>query len=319
MKNILLEIKNLSVSFFTDYGEIKAVRNLNLTIKKGETVGIVGESGCGKTITALSILNLVPAPGKILQGEIKFENKNILSLNNEKLREIRGKKISIIFQDPMASLNPVLKIGEQLSEVFVFHTELKKDKIKEKVLKLLKNVKIPNPEIVYNSYPHQLSGGMQQRVMIAMALALNPKILIADEPTTSLDVTIESEILKLLYSLKKKYNLSILFITHNMALLSQIADRIYVMYAGEIVEEAKKEELFKKPLHPYTKALLEAIPGYKNNYKKLNYIPGEIPNNINILPGCTFYPRCKFRKKICYEKDIEIFEKSKNHFVRCVL
>ncbi len=315
----LLEIKNLNVSFFTDYGEVKAVRDVTIEIKPSEVIGLVGESGCGKSVTALSILNLIPSPGKIISGEIVFKNQNLLELSPKTIREIRGKEISMVFQEPMTSLNPVFKIGDQIAEVFKFHTEKSENEIKEEVIKLLESVKIPDAENIYNYYPHQLSGGMQQRVMIAMAIALKPLLLIADEPTTALDVTVEAQILKLLMELKSQYGLSILFITHDLAVISEIADRIYVMYAGEIMEFAPKKELFENPYHPYTKALFEAIPGYKGNYKKLQHIPGNIPDNINLPSGCAFHPRCKFVKEECKKKKIQLKEKSKNHFSRCIL
>jgi len=317
--NNLLEIKNLYVSFFTDYGEVKAVRDIDIEIKPSEVVGLVGESGCGKSVTALSILNLVPLPGKIISGEIIFKHKNLLELSDEKIREIRGREISMIFQEPMSSLNPVFKIGDQIAEVFRFHTLMDENEIKKEVINLLDSVKIPDAKNIYNYYPHQLSGGMQQRVMIAMAIALKPLLLIADEPTTALDVTVEAQILNLLMELKNLHNLSILFITHDLAVISEIADRIYVMYAGEIMEFASKKELFENPQHPYTKALFEAIPGYRGNYKKLHSIPGSIPDNINLPEGCVFHPRCKFAKKECKTGKIKLKKKGKSHFSRCIL
>ncbi len=315
----LLKIENLNISFFTDDEELKAVRNLSLKINPSEVVGLVGESGSGKSVTALSIMRLVPEPGKIVSGVIIFKDKNIMEINNENIYKIRGKDIGMIFQDPMSSLNPVFKIGEQIAEVFRFHTDKSEDEIKSDVYKLLDAVKIPDAKNIYDYYPHQLSGGMQQRVMIAMAIALKPSLLIADEPTTSLDVTVEAQILDLLMDLKKEYGLSILFITHNLAVLSEIADKIYVMYAGEIVEYAGKNELFKNPIHPYTKALFEAIPGYKGNYKDLKAIPGNLPEGKKLPSGCVFHPRCKYAKTRCKQGEIPIKYKSKNHFYKCVL
>ncbi len=320
MNNNLLQINNLNVSFFTDFGEVKAVRDVSLNMNKSEVIGLVGESGCGKTMTSLSILNLIPKPGKILeQSEILFNDQNLVPLNNHEMQKIRGSKISMIFQEPMTSLNPVLKIGHQIEEMFLYHTSLPRNEIKSRSIELLNKVHIKNPEDVYHYYPHQLSGGMRQRVMIVMAIALQQHLLIADEPTTALDVTVQAQILKLLLDLQREHNLSILFITHDLAVISEIAHRIYIMYAGEIVESGTRDDLFDNPLHPYTQALFEAIPGYKNNFTELKAIPGTLPDASLIPQGCIFQPRCKYAKKECIEHKIELKEKTKNHFSRCIL
>ena len=269
-------------------------------------------------MTALSILKLIPEPGEIKSGALMFRGENIVPLDESEMLKIRGEQISMIFQEPMTSLNPVFKIGDQIGEMFLYHTDLNKNKIKEKVIELLYNVQIPRPEEVYNYYPHQLSGGMRQRVMIAIAIALNPSLIIADEPTTALDVTVQAEILKLLKNLKDKYNVSILFITHDFGVVSEIADRIYVMYAGEIIETASRNEIFNNPLHPYTKALFEAIPGYKGNFDELKSISGNVPELSNIPDRCMFYDRCRVKSGNCLNKII-LEEKNKNHFSRCVL
>ncbi len=318
MSSILLDIKNLNISFFTDNGEFRVVRDVSISIKESEVVGIIGESGCGKTMTALSILKLIPEPGEIKSGALMFRGENIVPLDESEMLKIRGEQISMIFQEPMTSLNPVFKIGDQIGEMFLYHTDLNKNKIKEKVIELLYNVQIPRPEEVYNYYPHQLSGGMRQRVMIAIAIALNPSLIIADEPTTALDVTVQAEILKLLKNLKDKYNVSILFITHDFGVVSEIADRIYVMYAGEIIETASRNEIFNNPLHPYTKALFEAIPGYKGNFDELKSISGNVPELSNIPDRCMFYDRCRVKSGKCLNKII-LEEKKKHHLSRCVL
>ena len=269
-------------------------------------------------MTALSILKLIPHPGKIIKGNILFHNNDLVNLSEKEMLSIRGRKISMIFQEPMTSLNPVFTIGYQIEEMFLYHTNLSKNEMQGKVIELLEKVKIKNPEKVYTFYPHQLSGGMRQRVMIAMAIALHPDLIIADEPTTALDVTVQAEILKLLINLKDEFNISILFITHDFGVISEIADRVYVMYAGEIVESGVKKDIFNNPLHPYTKALFEAIPGYKGNFETLKSIEGTVPDLYTIPEKCIFYDRCEKKKEECL-KVIPLIEKEKNHFVRCIL
>lgn len=319
--NVLLKIKNLNINFYTQYGIVRAVQNLNLEIHKGETLGIVGESGCGKTITALSIMRLIPVPpGKIVSGEIYFENKDLLKLTKKEMRDIRGEKISMIFQEPMTSLNPVFKIGKQVEEVIITHHKINKEEAKSRAIDLLNTVKISSPEKRYHDYPHQLSGGMRQRVMIAIALASpTPGLMIADEPTTALDVTIQSQILDLLKELQKQIHMSLLLITHDMGVIAEMANRVAVMYAGRKIEEGTIYEIFENPLHPYTVGLLNSIPSNKKyrNSKFLESIPGNVPNLLEIGIGCPFENRCKYAKDICKNifPEEDIFES--NHRVCC--
>ncbi len=314
----ILEIENLRVSFFTDYGEVKAVRGVSLYLNKGEVVGIVGESGCGKSVTALSILRLISFPGRILEGKIKFHNRNLLEISEREINKIRGAKISMIFQEPLTALNPVFKIKEQMGEVFKTHTKLGEDEIYKRSKELLTMVNIPEPDVVLDSYPHQLSGGMRQRVMIAMAIALNPEIIIADEPTTALDVTVQAYIIDILKNLQKQKNISLLFITHDFGLVEEIADRIYVMYAGEIIESGTKKDIFNNPMHPYTQGLFRSIPGFKKRYKKLIPIPGNVPDGITIPSGCPFHPRCEKVMEIC-KKQLPPVKKVNTHLIKCHL
>lgn len=319
-ENALLQIENLNVSFFTDYGEVKAVRDVSLSIFPSEVVGLVGESGCGKSVTSLSILNLVPKPGRIApSSRIFFKDLDLVPLDERALENVRGSKISMIFQEPMTSLNPVFRVGDQIDEVFQYHTDLSRCEIRERTLELLNQVKIADPSSVYHSYPHELSGGMRQRVMIVMAIALNQELIIADEPTTALDVTVQAQILKLLLEIQKKRSNSILFITHDLGVVSEIADRICIMYAGEIVETGSRDEIFSRPHHPYTRALFEAVPGYRNNFDELKPIPGALPDNIDLPQGCLFYPRCPCARAGCLSSRILLSEKTAGHFSRCIL
>ncbi len=313
----LLEIKNLSVEYYRRKKIIPAVRSVSLGIDKNETLGIVGESGCGKSSLALAILRLIqPNEGKISQGEILFRLQiadyklpivdngwvDILKLPDEELRKIRGGKISIIFQDPFTSLNPVIRIGEQVGETIKIHqlqVTGERLPVKNKVLELLRQVKIAEPERVFDSYPHQLSGGMLQRVMIALAISANPKVLIADEPTTALDVTTQRQILELLKTLKKELNTSIILITHNFGIISEYADRVAVMYAGKIIEEGKVKEIFTSPLHPYTQALIRSLPRSGEKPSRLSAIPGQVPDMLSLPSGCKFNPRCEKKMDIC--------------------
>lgn len=256
----LLEVKNLSTYFFTKYGVRKAVDDISFSVEKGETFGLIGESGSGKTVTALSILNLVDEPGRIVSGDIIFDGKSILSLDREGMRNLRGREISIVFQEPLTALNPVLTIGEQITEQILAHAEVRKDEAKKKALSLLREVHLPDPDRIFCDYPHRLSGGMRQRAMIAMALSLAPKLLIADEPTTALDVTIQAEILDLFREIKEKHNMAILFITHDFGIIAQLADRVAVMQKGRVVEEAPVDDIFYSPKADYTKELLAAVP-----------------------------------------------------------
>jgi peptide/nickel transport system ATP-binding protein/oligopeptide transport system ATP-binding protein len=314
----LLRIENLKTYFFTYEGTIKSVDGVNLKIKKGETLGLVGESGCGKSVTALSIMRLIPSPpGKIVDGKIIFEGKNLLDLEEKEMRNIRGKKISMIFQEPMTSLDPMFTIGDEIIEVLKLHQGLKKDEARKKAIESLRIVGIPDPEKRINEYPHQLSGGMRQRAMIAMALSCNPALLIADEPTTALDVTIQAQILRLIEELKNKFETSVLIITHDLGVIAETCDNVAVMYAGHIVEQTDVKTLFRNPLHPYTIGLIKSIPRLDVDTKKLDIIKGLVPTLLDMPPGCPFHPRCKYCKEICKKELPSLKEDEKNHLIRC--
>jgi len=378
----IVRLKDIVVRFYTYEGVVKALEKVNLFVKKGETLGLVGETGCGKTMTGLSIFNLIPSPGRIEGGEVLFRTKegkikNILSLDEEELQRIRGAEISMIFQEPSASLNPVYTIGDQVSEVFLIHRReallenvikkidedlreargnslrrfiLRSEKsiyerimrnensslirilnkiplirryrkrleaeAKKQAVNLLRDLGIPDPERVADMYPHELSGGMQQRAVIAMALACNPILLVADEPTTSLDVTIQARILELIKELKRRFDTTVLFITHDLGVIAEMCDRVAVMYAGNVVEIANVKEIFKNPMHPYTKALMESIPQPGKEYKTIR---GTVPNLITPPPGCRFHPRCLRAMEICTEKRPSLIEIGKDHLVACHL
>lgn len=300
---MLLEIKDLEVFFKSSQGIVKAVNKANINTRDGKTTAIVGESGSGKSVTSLAIMGLLDKSSiEKISGEINFEGKNLLKSTPEELRRIRGNEISMIFQEPMTSLNPALKVGYQMSEVFRTHFKMDKKTAKEKSIEMIKKVEIPRPEEVYNSYPHELSGGMRQRIMIAMALSSSPKLLIADEPTTALDVTIQKEVLELMKKLKEDMNTSIIFISHDLGVVSDIADYVNVMYAGKLVERAKAEDIFKRPLHPYTRGLIKAIPSVHKKKDELYTIRGSVPNPIGLPERCNFCDRCDEKMKICEEK-----------------
>jgi oligopeptide/dipeptide ABC transporter ATP-binding protein len=320
----VLEIRDLKTYFFTYEGVAKAVDGVTYQLAKGEPLGLVGESGCGKSVTALSILRLIPIPpGKIVGGEILFKGKNLIDLSEEEMRKIRGNRISMIFQEPMTSLNPVFTIGNQIQETIKLHQGLSKRESLEKAIEMLRLVNIPSPERCVNQYPHELSGGMRQRAMIAMSLACNPEILIADEPTTALDVTIQAQILDLLNKLKEELGMAIILITHNLGVIAETVNRVLVMYAGKIVEEAKTKTLFENPQHPYTRGLLKSIPrlGDKVRHGKvrLSEIPGVVPSLYEIPSGCKFSTRCPSVMDICKEKEPELKEIEKGHFSACWL
>lgn len=317
----LLEIKNLRTYFYTEDGVVPAVDDVSFHVKSGETLGIVGESGCGKSVTSISILRLVPnPPGKIMEGsEIIFNGRNILEIPENDMRKVRGNEISMIFQEPMTSLNPVFKIGKQIEEVMFLHEKMSKASAREKAVEMLKLVGIPRPEKVVDEFPHVLSGGMRQRAMIAMALACNPKLLIADEPTTALDVTVQAQILELMKELKEKMNSSVILITHNLGVVAETCDRIIVMYAGKIVEEGDANSIFEKPLHPYTQGLLASIPSLDRKQEKLDSIPGVVPNPLNMPKGCRFSPRCSKAMKICKEKSPSTVVLGEERRVSCFL
>lgn len=323
VSNLVLEVRGLQTFFYTSEGEVRAVDRLDFYLSSGETLGIVGESGCGKSVTALSILRLIPKPpGKILDGEIIFKKQNLLALPMDKMRKIRGRDISMIFQEPMTSLNPVFMIGRQIAEVFHLHEGLNWRDALEKTTEMLRLVGIPSPEKRVRDYPHQLSGGMRQRVMIAMALSCNPDILIADEPTTALDVTIQAQVLRLISDLQRKLGMAVILITHNLGIVAQTAKRVIVMYMGKILEEADVQNLFKEPLHPYTQGLLKSLPNfYKDSVKKdrLEEIQGVVGNPLNLPLGCHFWPRCRFTKDICRREEPRLAEARPGHRVRCWL
>ena len=318
--NRLIEIKNLRTYFYTDDGIAAAVDGVSYTILKGKTLGLVGESGCGKSVTALSIMRLIQTPpGKIESGEILFEGKNLLKLSESEMRKIRGNSISMIFQEPMTSLNPVFTCGNQVMEVLMLHQNLNKNQARQKTIELFKTVRIPLAEQRVDEYPHQLSGGMKQRVMIAMALACNPKLLIADEPSTALDVTIQAQILDLLRDLQSNFNMSILLITHDLGVIAEMADHVAVMYAGKIREYAEVKELFKNPKDPYTQGLFDSLPKLGVKQKKLKVIPGTVPNPTEFPSGCKFHPRCTHVMDICRRIEPELVEVAPNHICSCHL
>jgi peptide/nickel transport system ATP-binding protein len=314
----ILEIHDLKTQFTTRKGIVRAVDGVDLTLQKGETLGVVGESGCGKSVMALSILGLVPKPqGRIAGGSIIFGGKNLVNLSSREIRKIRGNDISMIFQEPMTSLNPVFKVGFQIEEVLRLHRRLKGRKVKEMAIEMLRLVGIPEPETRINDYPHQLSGGMRQRIMIAMALSCRPQIMIADEPTTALDVTIQAQILDLMQQLKKEIGMSIILITHNLGVIAETAHRVAVMYAGKVVELATVEELFEYPLNPYTIGLFESLPAADPNRPTLRSIPGVVPNLAQLPPGCAFQGRCSQNMEICRLKPPPWKEIRPKHWIRC--
>lgn len=319
MNETILSVDRLVTAFKTSDGLIPAVRGTSFSVKKGETLCIVGESGCGKSITALSIMGLLPSNGKVAEGAITFENKNLLSLKPEELRKIRGNDISIIFQEPMTALNPVFTVGFQIREPLMIHKKLSKRAAHKKGVELLKHVGIPSPEARMNQYPHELSGGMRQRVMIAIALACGPKLLVADEPTTALDVTIQAQIIDLLNDLKRDSEMSLIMITHDMGVVAEIADRVIVMYAGEIIENGTVEEIFNEPQHPYTRGLLSSVPNVDDPEFNLNPIPGSLPLLSERITGCRFHPRCVHAMDKCRLHSPEEFSVSSTHQARCWL
>ena len=303
MNKKLLEVKNLRTYFYSDRGIVKAVDDVSFHVNEGETLGIVGESGCGKSITCMSLVRLVETPpGKYEGGEIIFNGEDMLKVSDARIRQIRGNDISFIFQEPMTSLNPIFKIGRQISEALILHRGLSKDEAHKESVRMLEIVKIPNPERVANDYPFALSGGMRQRAMIAMALACEPMLLIADEPTTALDVTIQAQVLDLMNELKQKINASIIFITHDLGVIAEMSDRVMVMYAGKAVEVASTIDIFKNPKHPYTIGLIGSKPDLATDSTRLHVIPGNVPDLSSLPPGCPFSPRCDKSMDICKRK-----------------
>jgi oligopeptide/dipeptide ABC transporter ATP-binding protein len=314
----VLDVENLNVSFKNADSQTKIINDISFHIDEGETLGVVGESGCGKSITALSVMRLLNTPPATITGNIKFEGKNLIDLSKKEIRDIRGNRISMIFQEPMTSLNPVLTVGQQLMEVFTVHQGLSKQEARRKSIEALKMVNIAMPEQRIDEYPHQFSGGMRQRVMIAMALSCNPKLLIADEPTTALDVTIQAQILRLMKKLKNELGTAIMFITHDLGVVYEICSRAIILYCGQIVEEAKVSDLFNNPLHPYTEGLLSSLPvlGVSD---KLNVIPGSVPSANQFPEGCIFNPRCEHVMEKCKFKIPPALELPNGHKVRCWL
>jgi oligopeptide/dipeptide ABC transporter ATP-binding protein len=324
LREALIRLKNLTTHFFTPEGVVKAVERVSFGIDKGRTLGVLGESGCGKSVTALTIMRLIPdPPGKILEGEIEFEGSDLLQLSPADMRQVRGRDIAMIFQEPMTSLNPVYTIGDQIAETYVIHQGMGKPEAFQRAAEMLRLVGIPAPERRVREYPHQLSGGMRQRAMIAMAMACRPKLLIADEPTTALDVTIQAQILDLMLELQEEVGMAIMIITHDLGVIAEVSDDVVVMYAGQVVEYASIETLFLQPRHPYTLGLMTSIPQLGRKFKegkaRLKEIPGLVPNLIRLPPGCLFQPRCPMAFHTCTQQRPPLFSLDSGHGVRCWL
>lgn len=319
----ILEVKGLKTQYYTEAGVVRAVDGVDIVVKRGEVLGLVGESGCGKSVTSLSIMRLISQPGRIVDGQVFFDNEDLLLLPESRMMNIRGNRISMIFQQPQSSLNPVFRIGDQITEVLHIHQDMSKEEAYTRCIELLRLVGIPEPEARARAFPHEMSGGMAQRVMIAMALACVPELLIADEPTTALDVTIQAQILDLMRNLKSKMDTAIILITHDLGVVAEMCDRVDVMYAGRIVEEAQVEELYARPKHPYTAALIGSTPILGQAEKDLVTIPGTVPNLINLPSGCKFAPRCVARIEHgltrCEEEEPELLQMAPDHWVRCWL
>jgi oligopeptide/dipeptide ABC transporter ATP-binding protein len=315
----LLQVKDLRTSFFTPEGEVRAIDGVSFEIGEGRTLGLVGESGCGKSVTSLSIMRLVPSPpGRIVGGEIFYRGRDLLKLNKEAMRKIRGNEISMIFQEPMTSLNPVFTVGNQIGEAIRLHQGLGKKETRRKTIDMLRLVKIADPESRVDAYPHQLSGGMRQRVMIAMALSCNPSLLIADEPTTALDVTIQAQILELMKELQQKIGMALLLITHDLGVVAEQADEVAIMYAGKIVERANAQSIYTRPLHPYTVGLLNSLPGAGQKKKKrLAAIPGVVPSPLDLPSGCRFRDRCPRAAAVCADAEPQLVELEPGHWAAC--
>ena len=315
----LLEVRDLYLEFKTSRGKLKALNGISFSVQPGEVFGLVGETGCGKTVTGLSILRLLPRSATITSGQVLFDGIDLLSLPRSQIEALRGNKIAMIFQDPSTSLNPVFSIGSQIERVIRQHTHVSKRQAHEKACSVLEAVGLPDVERNLGSYPHQLSGGMQQRVMIAMALSCNPRLLIADEPTTSLDVTIQAQILKLLRDLQKKFDISVILITHNLGVIAQTCDRLAVLYGGHVAEIGSSRDIFNQPHHPYTRGLMNAIPRPGNRGSKMSTIPGTVPSNPGAMTGCSFTPRCKFAMPRCSLESPPLYSIAENHLSACFL
>jgi len=317
-KEALVDVKNLKTYFYTEEGVVKAVDGVDYEIYPGETLGIVGESGCGKSVTSLSIMRLIESPpGKIVAGEINFQGKDLIKIPEKEMRKIRGNDISMIFQEPMTSLNPVYTVGDQIIEAIMLHKGVDRKEARKQAIDMLTKVGIPLPEQRVDEYPHQLSGGMRQRVMIAMALSCDPKLLIADEPTTALDVTIQAQILELMNSLKESYGMSIMMITHDLGVIAEVSDRVAVMYAGKVVEYTDVNTLFDDPKHPYTWGLMNSIPKLDKDVDRLEAIPGSVPSPLNFPEGCKFNTRCPLAEGKCYDEEPPLEDAADGHMVRC--
>ena len=314
----ILEVKNLKTKFKTDMGTVAVVDGVDFSIKLGETLGVVGESGCGKSVTSLSVMRLLPSNASN-EGSITFQGRELISLPEKQMQQVRGNDIAMIFQEPMTSLNPLHTVGKQIEEAVILHMNISKQEAKERAVKMLKAVGMPRAEEIYGEHPHQLSGGMRQRVMIAMAMACDPKLIIADEPTTALDVTIQAQILDLMRDLKEKTGTSIMLITHDLGVVAEMCDRVIVMYAGQVVEETDVETLFENPKHPYTIGLIDSIPSYEVETEYLNTIPGSVPLPYEMPKGCRFAPRCSFAKEICHQQAPKLKEIESQHKCRCWL
>ena len=317
-QNTVLEIKDLEVELFSEQGPLPVIDKVNLSIKEGEIVGIVGESGCGKSMLASAIMNLLNSPAQIAAGTIFYEGQDMTTLSSKEFQKIRGNEISMIFQEPMTSLNPLMKVGKQIEEAIKAHEKVTNAELKERAIAAIREVGIPQPEKVYHDIPSRLSGGMRQRIMIAMALVCHPKLLICDEPTTALDVTIQAQILRLIKKLRDETNTAVIFISHDMGVIYQMVDRVVVMYAGQFVESAPCKKLFEKPLHPYTIGLQNAIPQINKQQSSLQDIPGSVPMLDNLPEGCLFAPRCPFAKAECFTKKVPL-KQYDDHDVRCLL
>ena len=318
MSETILKVEDLKTSFMTSSGEVQAVRGVSFEVHKGEILGIVGESGSGKSVTSMSILRLLADTARIKNGKIEFEGTDLTKVSDKQMREIRGQKIAMVFQDPMSSLNPLIPVGKQVAEmIHVHHPEMKRDELQAATLELFREVRIPEAEKRLKSYPHEFSGGMRQRVMIAMALANHPDLLIADEPTTALDVTIQHQILKQMRSLQEEYGTSIIFITHDLGVVAEMCTRVIVMYAGKIVEMAPVEKLFATPSHPYTQGLIASVPKLGSGVKVLPSIPGSVPDLASMPTGCRFAPRCKYATDKCREQEPELLDISEDQKCRC--
>lgn len=320
MTEKILHIKGLRTHFFTDHGEVPAVDGIDLYINKGEILGVVGESGCGKSVTSLSVMRLIPnPPGKIVGGTMEFKGEDLVQVSEGRMRKLRGNEMAMIFQEPMTSLNPVYTIGDQIGETVRLHRKVSKKEAREHAVEMLKKVGIPRPEQIVNEYPHQLSGGMRQRVMIAMAMSCNPELLIADEPTTALDVTIQAQILDLMKSLNKESGTAIMMITHDLGVVAETCHRVIVMYSGKVVEEGDVHTIFKNPQHPYTKGLIQSVPRMDGGSGRLYSIPGNVPTPGSMPKGCRFAPRCREVQDKCFEEMPELIPLESGHKCRCWL